>query len=194
MLGRFREDDDQSSGLDYAKLDNEDLMRREETHESVMNYNDYASQPHIQQFHADMDRSESAEDCRKGGEEEEDGEDSHSDDISHGRQDVREAQVLFFEPSDDYPARPRPYTTTWLDVAGWIHMTESKDTAALSKDNQSPRPSPASSTRSQRARLRRQDILSCSRSCRRSHGSDGPLVLHNTKRSIKTVLELSVSG
>ncbi|KAH9230900.1 hypothetical protein K456DRAFT_1917192 [Colletotrichum gloeosporioides 23] len=125
----------ESSGLDYAKLDDEDLMRREETHESVMNYNDYASQPHIQQFHADMDRNESAEDCRKGGEEEDDGEDSHSDDISHGRQDVREAQVLFFEPSDDSPARPRPYTTTWLDVAGWIHMTESKDTAALSKDN-----------------------------------------------------------
>ncbi|KAJ0330097.1 hypothetical protein COL922a_012621 [Colletotrichum nupharicola] len=118
MLDYFREDNNQSSGLDYAKLYDEDLMRREETHESVMNYNDYASQPHIQHFHADMDRNESAEDCRKGGEEEDDGEDSQSDDISHGRQDVREAQVLFFEPSDDSPARPRPYTTTWLDVAG----------------------------------------------------------------------------
>ncbi|KAF4849621.1 hypothetical protein CGCSCA4_v004226 [Colletotrichum siamense] len=72
MLERFREDDDQISGLNHAELDGEDLTRCEETHESVMNYNDYVSQPHIQQFHADMDRNESAEDCRKGGEEEND--------------------------------------------------------------------------------------------------------------------------
>ncbi|KAI8156025.1 hypothetical protein K4K49_006233 [Colletotrichum sp. SAR 10_70] len=98
LLERFPEDDDQSSGLDYAKLDDEDLMRREETHESVMNYNDYASQPHIQQFHADMDRNESAEDYRKGGEEDDDGEDSHSDEISHGRQEGRNSVGLQFAP------------------------------------------------------------------------------------------------
>ncbi|KAI8205168.1 hypothetical protein K4K52_004460 [Colletotrichum sp. SAR 10_76] len=118
MLERFREDDDQSSGLDYAKLDDEDLMRREETHESVMNYNDYASQPHIQQFHADMDRIESAEDYRKGGEEDDDGEDSHGDEISHEPQIVPRLVHSLTES----PSSPPGYLELFkvLQTLSWI--------------------------------------------------------------------------
>ncbi|KAL3290745.1 hypothetical protein RB213_005488 [Colletotrichum asianum] len=123
MLERFREDDDQSSGLDYAKLDDEDLMRREETHESVMNYNDYASQPHIQQFHADMDRNESAEDYRKGGEEDDDDEDSHSDEISHEPQTVPRLVHSLTES----PSSPPGYFELFkvLQTLSWIRWPAS---------------------------------------------------------------------
>ncbi|EQB54110.1 hypothetical protein CGLO_06092 [Colletotrichum gloeosporioides Cg-14] len=47
-------------------------MLREDTHKNVMNYNDYASQPLIRRFHADMEREESAEDWRKDSEEKDD--------------------------------------------------------------------------------------------------------------------------
>ncbi|KAH0430348.1 hypothetical protein CcaCcLH18_07860 [Colletotrichum camelliae] len=81
-------------------------MRHQGIHESVMSYDDYAIQPLIQRFYADM-------------------EDNESDELSQDGQDTEDRKV-FFHQFGDPSARTRLHTTTWLDLPEWIRMSESR--------------------------------------------------------------------
>lgn len=128
-------------------------MRHQGIHESVMTYDDYACQPLIQRFYADM-------------------EDNEVDEVSRDGQDSKESTEPF-QLFGDSSACKRLHTTTWLDFPEWIRTSESRDMVNMKSENlPSLRPSLSSSKRSQKACLRRKDILIHSRFLRCSHGSD----------------------